>query len=166
MPRLVQLCRVEGLPSRRCMNDAHIPRQVTSAASYAFWNDVLGARVNASRLRALVIDTLTVWHQAFTSRINNTEEHVSLRRFRKSAGLCPRVTFMYASCRKSGWTACLALLQPWAFPSASTKQRLLITWPRRSLAGLQQELRGAAMTWTVATHGRRCAVERVDSILQ
>ena len=49
---------------------------------------MLGSRVNASRLRALVVDTLPVWHQAFESRVNNTIEQVSVYCASKLVAIC------------------------------------------------------------------------------
>ena len=48
--------------------------QVAASHSAAFWAAVLGERVRESRLRALVLDTLFVWYQAFAARLNNTLE--------------------------------------------------------------------------------------------
>jgi hypothetical protein len=48
--------------------------QVAASHSRAFWDFVFGARYDSTRLRALVTDTLFVWHQAFSSRLNNTVE--------------------------------------------------------------------------------------------
>ena len=46
--------------------------QVAASHSLDFWLSVFGERVTSSRLRALVLDTLFVWHQGFSSRLNNT----------------------------------------------------------------------------------------------
>lgn len=46
--------------------------QVVPSHSQAFWEHVFGSRYSDSNLRALVVDTLQVWHLGFESRINNT----------------------------------------------------------------------------------------------
>ena len=46
--------------------------QVASDHSHAFWDAVLGYGYRQNNLRAIVIDTLQIWWQAYVERLNNT----------------------------------------------------------------------------------------------
>ena len=49
--------------------------QVVASQAHRFWDDVIGYGFTANNMRAMVIDTLTTWFVAFSSRINNTDAH-------------------------------------------------------------------------------------------